>query len=253
MLEIQSLSVNYRGVLALEDICATLPAGKMVAAIGPNGAGKSTLLKAMLGLVPTNTGHVLFNGRPLLRQRRQVAYVPQRSQIDWDYPTSVSTVVMMARTTAIGWLKRADRQQRDIVREALERVEMWTLRHRRIGELSGGQQQRVFVARALAQQADLFLMDEPLTGVDKKSEGIIFNLLDELREQGKTIVVCSHEWGEALNRYDRLLLLNRRLLVCDKPQAVMTADNIQRAYGTAMQAGCCEGHQCQEPTLLGSR
>ena len=159
----------------------------------------------------------------------------------------------MARTTAIGWLKWADRQQRDIVRQALERVEMWTLRHRRIGELSGGQQQRVFVARALAQQADLFLMDEPLTGVDRKSEGIIFNLLDDLREQGKTIVVCSHEWGEALNRYDLLLLLNRRLLACDKPQAVMTADNIQRAYGTAMQAGCCEGHHCKEPTLLGAQ
>ena len=203
--------------------------------------------------VPADAGQVLFEGRPLLRQRQRVAYVPQRSQIDWDYPTSVWSVVMMARTTAIGWLRWANRQQRDIVREALERVEMWTLRHRQIGDLSGGQQQRVFVARALAQQADLFLMDEPLTGVDKKSEGIIFNLLDELREQGKTIVVCSHEWGEALNRYDRLLLLNRRLLVCDKPQAVMTADNIQKAYGTAMQVGCCEGHHCQEPTLLGSR
>ncbi|MEL7475094.1 MAG: metal ABC transporter ATP-binding protein, partial [Cyanobacteria bacterium J06555_12] len=205
-----------------------------------NGAGKSTLLKAMLGLVPTNTGHVLFNGRPLLRQRRRVAYVPQRSQIDWDYPTSVSTVVMMARTTAIGWLKWADCQQRDIVREALERVEMWTLRHRRIGELSGGQQQRVFVARALAQQADLFLMDEPLTGVDKKSEGIIFNLLDELREQGKTIVVCSHEWGESLNRYDRLLLLNRTLLANGTPHEVMTAGNIQQAFGAAMLVNLCE-------------
>ncbi|WP_017326416.1 metal ABC transporter ATP-binding protein [Synechococcus sp. PCC 7336] len=250
MLEIQSLSVNYRGVLALENICATLPAGELIGAIGPNGAGKSTLLKAMLGLVPANAGQVLLNGRPLARQRRQVAYVPQRSQIDWDYPTSAWSVVMMARTTAIGWLRWADRQQRQIVREALERVEMWDLRHRQIGELSGGQQQRIFLARALAQQADLFLMDEPLTGVDKRSERIIFDLLDELREQGKTIIVCSHEWGEALSRYDRLLLLNRRLLANDEPQMVMTLDNIRQAFGSAMQPGCCEGHPRPEPSRL---
>ena len=138
MLEIQSLSVNYRGGLALEDICATLPAGELVGAIGPNGAGKSTLLKAILGLVPSNGGKVLFDRRPLSQQRRRVAYLPQRSQIDWDYPTSAWTVVMMARTTAIGWLKWADRQQRKIVHAALERVGMWELRHRQIGELSGG-------------------------------------------------------------------------------------------------------------------
>lgn len=234
MLHIQHLSAHYRGLPALEDICATLPAGMLVGAVGPNGAGKSTLLKAMLGLVPASSGRVLFQGQPLARQRQQVAYVPQRSQIDWDFPASALSVVRMARTTALGWLRRSDRHQHEIVRDALERVEMWDLRHRQIGELSGGQQQRVFLARALAQQADLFLMDEPLTGVDKKSEGIIHHLLDELRSRGKTAIVCSHEWGEDLQRYDRLLLLNRRLLAYDTPAAVMTIANIQQAYGSAL-------------------
>ena len=237
-------------MLALDNVCATLPAGELIGAIGPNGAGKSTLLKAMLGLVPAQAGRVLLNGLPLKQQRRQVAYVPQRSQIDWDYPTSAWSVVMMARTTAIGWLKWANRHHRQIAREALERVGMWDLRHRQIGELSGGQQQRIFLARALAQEAELFLMDEPLTGVDKQSEGIILGLLDELRAQGKTIVVCSHEWGNSLNRYDRLLLLNRRLLANDTPQAVMTIDNIQQAFGTAMQVNLCEGHPAKRPLLV---
>lgn len=146
----------------------------------------------------------------------------------------------MARTTAIGWLKWATRSERDIVRSALEHVEMWNLRHRQIGQLSGGQQQRIFLARALAQQADIFLMDEPLTGVDKRSEQIISDLLSELRQQGKTIVVCSHEWGESLNRYDRLLLLNRTLLANGTPHEVMTAGNIQQAFGAAMLVNLCE-------------
>lgn len=240
MIEIQSLSVNYRGVLALEKVSATLPTGETIGLIGPNGAGKSTLLKAMLGLLPVNGGRVLLNGSPLSQQRRQVAYVPQRSPVDWDYPTSAWSVVMMARTTAIGWLKWATRSERDIVRLALEHVEMWNLRHRQIGQLSGGQQQRIFLARALAQQADIFLMDEPLTGVDKRSEQIISDLLSELRQQGKTIVVCSHEWGESLNRYDRLLLLNRTLLANGTPHEVMTAGNIQQAFGAAMLVNLCE-------------
>ena len=251
MIEIQSLSVNYRGVLALDNISATLPAGETIGLIGPNGAGKSTLLKAMLGLLPVSSGRVWLNGSPLSQQRRQVAYVPQRSHIDWDYPTSAWSVVMMARTTAIGWLKWANRAERDIVKAALERVEMWDLRHRQIGQLSGGQQQRIFLARALAQQADVFLMDEPLTGVDKRSEQIILELLDELRQRGKTIVVCSHEWGESLNRYDRLLLLNRHLLANGAPQAVMTAGNIRQAFGAAMRVNHCEEEvRDREPSLV---
>jgi manganese/iron transport system ATP-binding protein len=230
MLEVQNLSVNYRGIRALEDVSLSLLPGELVGLIGPNGAGKSTLIKAILGLA-AGAGQVLFRGRPLYRHRQCVAYVPQRSQIDWDYPITAWNVVMMAQTTRLGWLRSPDAHAKQRVTAALERVGMMPLRRRSIGELSGGQQQRVFLARALAQEADLFLLDEPLTGVDKKTEAMMLDLFAELKAQGKTLLVCSHEWGEALLRYDRLLLLNRRLIANDAPQSVMTIDNIQQAYG----------------------
>lgn len=235
MLEVQNLSVNYRKVQALEDVSLILNAGELVGLIGPNGAGKSTLLKAILGLVSVRTGQVLFKKQSLQRQRRQVAYVPQRSQIDWDYPITVWNVVMLARTAALGWFHCPERRSRSLVRWALEQVDMLPLSQSQIGELSGGQQQRVFLARALAQQADLFLLDEPFAGVDKRTEAIILRIFTQLKEQGKTLLVCSHEWGQTLNRYDRLLLLNRRLLANDAPEAVMTLENIQRAYGENLQ------------------
>ena len=230
MLEVQNLSVNYRGLRALEDVSLSLLPGELVGLIGPNGAGKSTLIKAILGLA-AGAGQVLFRGRPLHRHRQNIAYVPQRSQIDWDYPITAWNVVMMAQTTRLGWLCSPDARAKQRVATALERVDMMPLRRRSIGELSGGQQQRVFLARALAQEADLFLLDEPLTGVDKKTEAMMLDLFAELKAQGKTLLVCSHEWGEALLRYDRLLLLNRRLIANDAPQSVMTIDNIQQAYG----------------------
>jgi manganese/iron transport system ATP-binding protein len=236
MLEVQDISVHYRGVLALEPITFILASGELVGLIGPNGAGKSTLLKAMLGLVPTTTGHVLFEGMPLRRQRQRVAYVPQRSQIDWDYPITAWNVVMMARTVATGWFRCPSAVARQMVRSALEQVEMLELCHRQIGQLSGGQQQRVFLARALAQQADLFFLDEPFAGIDKKTETIMLDVFADLQAQGKVIVVCSHEWGTALQRYDRLLLLNRRLIANDTPSVVMTFENIQQAYGESLQS-----------------
>ena len=243
MLEVCHLSVNYRGIRALEDVSLTLLPGELVGLIGPNGAGKSTLIRAILGQAP-GAGQVLFRGQPLRSQRQKIAYVPQRSQIDWDYPITAWNVVMMAQTPRLGWLRwppgpvsrpspRARAQQ--TVAAALERVGMLSLRHRAIGELSGGQQQRVFLARALAQEADLFLLDEPLTGVDKKTEAILLDLFTELKAQGKTLLVCSHEWGEALQRYDRLLLLNQRLIANDRPQTVMTMENIQQAYGASLK------------------
>jgi len=230
MLEVHNLSVNYRGLRALEDVSLSLLPGELVGLIGPNGAGKSTLIKSILGLA-VGAGQVLFRGRPLHRHRQQIAYVPQRSQIDWDYPITAWNVVMMAQTTRLGWFRSPDARAKQRVSTALERVDMMPLRRRSIGELSGGQQQRVFLARALAQEADLFLLDEPLTGVDKKTEAMMLDLFAELKAQGKTLLVCSHEWGEALLRYDRLLLLNRRLIANDAPQSVMTIDNIQQAYG----------------------
>jgi len=230
MLEVEHLSVNYRHQPAIADISLRLMPGEIVGLIGPNGAGKSTLMKALLGLVPYR-GRVLLTGKPLQQQRQRVAYVPQRSQIDWDYPITAWNVVMMARTRAIGWLRTPDRRQRHIAQAALARVDMLSLAQRPIGQLSGGQQQRVFIARALAQQADVFLLDEPFTGIDKKTEALMLGVFAELRAQGKTLLVCSHEWGDSLNRYDRLLLLNRHLLADGKPRSVMTMENIYRAYG----------------------
>jgi manganese/iron transport system ATP-binding protein len=231
MLEVQHLSVNYRQTSVLEDIQLKLHPGELVGLIGPNGAGKSTLIQAILGLVPASRGQISVNGQPLYRCRHRVAYVPQRSHIDWDYPITAWNVVMMAQIRATGWFRTPNQAARQAAWTALERVEMLDLRHCQIRELSGGQQQRVFLARALAQNADLFFLDEPFTGIDKKTEAVMLRTFVELRAQDKALLVCSHEWGEALRRYDRLLLLNRKLLADDSPDRVMTLENMQRAYG----------------------
>jgi manganese/iron transport system ATP-binding protein len=232
MLEVQQLTVNYRGVRGLETVSFQVSSGQLVGIIGPNGAGKSTLLKALLGLVPKSGGVVSYCTCPLHQQLGKVAYIPQRSQIDWDYPITVWNVVMMARTRQLGWFRSPGRRAKEVVKAALERVEMLHLRDRRIGELSGGQQQRVFLARALAQQADLFLFDEPFTGVDKKTEAIMLEVFEELRSQGKILLLSTHEWGQSLNQLDRLLLLNQYLIADGSPQQVMTPENLHQAYGT---------------------
>ncbi|MBE9102136.1 ABC transporter ATP-binding protein [filamentous cyanobacterium LEGE 07170] len=236
MLEVQHLSVNYRQTSVLEDIHLVVHPGELVGLIGPNGAGKSTLIQSILGLVPAHQGQVLLDGQPLRRCQHRIAYVPQRSHIDWDYPITAWNVVMMAQTRAAGWFRRPNRDARRTVWAALERVEMLELRHRQIRELSGGQQQRVFLARALAQQADFFFLDEPFTGIDKKTEAVMLRTFTELQAQNKALLVCSHEWGDALRRYDRLLLLNRTLLADDVPDTVMTLENMQRAYSQTPSA-----------------
>lgn len=247
MLEVQQLAVNYRGTRGLDSISFQVQPGQLVGVIGPNGAGKSTMFKAMLGLIPKVGGVVHYCTCPLHRQLERVAYVPQRSQIDWDYPITVWNVVMMARTRQLGWFRSPGQPAQAIVQSALERVEMMNLRDRRIGELSGGQQQRVFLARALAQQADLFLFDEPFTGVDKKTEAIMLNVFAELRTEGKILLVSSHDWGQALNQLDRLLLLNQCLIADGAPQHVMTPENLQQAYGTTFHN---HWHQDFDSTLI---
>lgn len=231
MLEVQQLTVNYRGVRGLESVSFQVNSGQLVGIIGPNGAGKSTLLKALLGLVPASSGVIHYCTCPLHQQLERVTYIPQRSQIDWNYPITVWNVVMMARTRQLGWLRSPGRAAKEIVKAALERVGMLNLRDRRIGELSGGQQQRVFLARALAQQADLLLFDEPFTGVDKRTEAIMLEVFEELRSQGKILLLSTHEWG-SLNQLDRLLLLNQCLIAEGSPQQVMTPENLRQAYGT---------------------
>jgi manganese/iron transport system ATP-binding protein len=234
-LEVQNLSVRYREVAALSDISFSIKSGSLVGLIGANGAGKSTLLKAMLDLIPAQTGQVFYNRKPLKQQRQKVAYLPQRSQIDWDYPVTVWNVVMMSRTLHSGWFGQISRQSKEIVREVLERVELYELRDRPIKQLSGGQQQRVFLARALAQQADILLLDEPLSAVDKKTEALMWNIYNELRQEGKTLLISCHEWGDSLDRYDQLLLLNRHLVASGTPRQVLTPANIQSAYGTSIE------------------
>jgi manganese/iron transport system ATP-binding protein len=235
MLEVQNLSVNYREVTALSNISFSIQSGSLVGLIGANGAGKSTLLKAMLDLIPAQQGQVFYHERSLKQQRQKVAYLPQRSQIDWDYPVTVWNVVMMSRTMHSGWFGRTSRQSKEIVRAALERVELDDLRDRPIKNLSGGQQQRVFLARALAQQADILLLDEPMTAVDKKTEALMWNIYSELRQEGKTLLISCHEWGNTLDRYDQLLLINRHLVASGTPRQVLTPENIQSAYGASVE------------------
>ncbi|NJL56551.1 metal ABC transporter ATP-binding protein [bacterium] len=211
-----------------------LGAGELVGIFGPNGAGKSTMIKAMLGLIQSVNGTTLFLGKPLTQQLAQVAYVPQRSQIDWDYPVTVWNVAMMARTIQTGLFRQPSRQSRELVKAALERVGMYELRDRSIGELSGGQQQRVFLARALAKQADLLIFDEPFVGVDRKTEDIMFEIFAELKSQAKTLLVISHDLSETLSHYDRIVLLNKRLIAIGSRHEVMTDDNLKAAYGSPM-------------------
>jgi manganese/iron transport system ATP-binding protein len=230
MLAIQDLSVRYRKNLALERASLTIQPQRIVGVIGPNGAGKSTLIKAMLDLI-SHTGTVTYKDQPLKGQMKQVAYVPQRTAVDWDYPATVEDVVMMGRCIHIGWLRWASTKDREIVRESLVRVGMESFAERQIGELSGGQQQRVFIARALAQKADLLFFDEPFVGVDQTSEAIIFQIFEELRNEHKTLLVVNHDLGEAISHYDDILLLKNRVVAFGPRDTVFNDENLALAYG----------------------
>ncbi|MGF1589670.1 MAG: metal ABC transporter ATP-binding protein [Pleurocapsa sp.] len=230
MLEVCNLSVNYRHTWAVKNVSFTLQPGQVTGLLGSNGAGKSTLIEAILGLVPLADGVVKWMGKPVTKQLNKVAYVPQRSQIDWDYPVTVERAVMMGRVAITGWFRQHNRRSKTLVRNALERVGMWQYRQRQIGELSGGQQQRVFIARAIAQEADLLLFDEPFNNVDRQTETIIFEIFAELKAQQKTLLVISHDLSETLNNYDQLLLLNKKLIACGSQAEVLTNENINQAY-----------------------
>jgi manganese/iron transport system ATP-binding protein len=228
---VNHLEVYYRTVEALKDITLQVLPGRVTGMIGPNGAGKSTLLKAMLGLIPANSGHVFYHSQPLQEWLEMVAYVPQRSQIDWTYPATVWDVVMMGRVRKTGWFRRFSPVSRRQGMEALERVEMSAYRDRPIGQLSGGQQQRVFLARSLAQKADIFFFDEPFVGVDQKTESIIFNIFHELADAGKIVLVVNHDLGKSITNFDDLILLNKELIAAGERQNVLKEENLHRAYG----------------------
>jgi len=230
MLEVANLSVNYRHTPAVENVSFTLQPGQVTGLLGSNGAGKSTLVKAILGLIPVTDGIVRWIGKPVCKQLNKVAYIPQRSQIDWDYPVTVERAVLMGRVSSTGWFRNHSRHSKLLMRNALERVGMWQYRQRQIRELSGGQQQRVFLARAIAQEADLLLFDEPFNNVDRQTETIIFDIFAELKAQQKALLVISHDLGETLNNYDRLLLMNKKLIAFGTKEEVLTNENINQAY-----------------------
>lgn len=229
-ISIANLWVNYRTQEALRDVNCIVKPGRLTGIFGPNGAGKSTLLKAMLGLVPSN-GIVQYKGKPLVSQLEKVAYVPQRSQIDWTYPATVWDVVMMGRVKKTGWLRQFSTVSRQVAKSAIERVGMLELSNRPIGQLSGGQQQRVFLARALAQEAEIFCFDEPFVGIDQKTQVVIFQVFHELAAAGKIVLVVNHDLGESISHFDDLILLNRELIATGSRHEVLTEENLSRAYG----------------------
>lgn len=231
MLKVNNLTVNYRHTWALQGVSFQLQPGQLTGLFGPNGAGKSTLVKGMMGLIPGVKGEITFNSKPLLKQLKRVAYVPQRTQIDWNYPITVEKVVMMGRIPSTGWFKNPGKRSHYLVRQALERVGMWQYRQHRIGELSGGQQQRVFLAKAIAQQADLYFFDEPFNNIDRQTEGIIFEIFAELKAQQKTLLVISHDLSQTINYYDYILLLNKQLIASGSLTKVFTNENINKTYG----------------------
>ena len=228
---VDNLGVYYRTVEALRDISLNLVPGKVTGVFGPNGAGKSTLVKAMLGLIPAKSGTVSYDGQPIQHHLEKVAYVPQRSQIDWTYPVTVWDVVMMGRIRKTGWFRRFSSVSRRRGMAALDRVQMSEFKNRPIGQLSGGQQQRVFLARSLAQEAEIFFFDEPFVGVDQKTEDIIFDIFHKLADEGKIVVVVNHDLGESITNFDELILLNKELIASGQRKDVLKDENLQRAYG----------------------
>jgi len=234
ILDVSDLTVHYDGTTALDCISFSLTVGERVAVVGPNGAGKSTLFKVVAGVLPASRGIVnVFGHGPV--GHICIAYVPQRSQVDWRFPANVADVVMMGRTGKIGLFRWPGGKDWNIVRESLELVGMANLSKRQIGELSGGQQQRVFTAQALAQEADLILMDEPLTGLDAPSQEAIFQLLDELQARKVTVMIATHDLHLAAERFDRVMLLNRKLLGFGPPAEIILPERLVAAYGGHIQ------------------
>ena len=230
-IEVRDLTVAYRDQPVLWDVDLDVPAGVLMAVVGPNGAGKTTLIKSILGLVRPAAGQVLVHGRPYREQRRLVAYVPQRGSVDWDFPTSVLDVVMMGRYASLGWLRRPGARERAQALASLEQVGMHTFADRQISQLSGGQQQRVFLARALVQDAQVYIMDEPFQGVDAKTERAIIAVLQSLRAAGRTVVAVHHTLQTVKDYFDRVALLNVRLVAAGAVTDVFTEANLRLAYG----------------------
>ncbi len=231
VLSVRDLSVYYGDEPAVEDICFKLSAGKLIGVVGPNGAGKSTMIKAIVGSVKPASGVIEVFGSTDARVRRRITYVPQRGSVDWDFPVTVQDVVTQGRYGSVGLLKRFSAEDHAQVARALALVNLTELAERQIGELSGGQQQRVFLARALAQQGDIYLMDEPFVGVDAATESAIVDVLRDLRDDGKTVLVVHHDLSTVREYFDEVILLNQKLIVHGPIDACFTPELLQKTYG----------------------
>lgn len=230
-LSVKDLTVAYDGHPAIENVNWDAPASGLLAIIGPNGAGKSTLLKSILGLVPAAAGEIRIRGKSIEAARGELAYVPQRSSVDWDFPATALDVVAMGLYRRIGWMKPVRRANREEARKQLERVGLAEFENRQIGALSGGQQQRVFVARALAQNASTYLLDEPFAGVDATTEKVMIEVFRGLRDSGSLVVCVHHDLSSVPDIFDHVLLLNRHVIASGPVKTTFTQPNIARTYG----------------------
>lgn len=234
MIKIKDLNVDYFGNPALSNVSVEIPFGYSVGIIGPNGAGKSTFIKALLNIVKASSGEVTIDGEPIKNKQSKIAYVPQKSDVDLSFPITVEDTVLTGTYPNIKLFRRPGKKEREIVKTAMEMVDITNLAKRQISNLSGGQLQRVFIARALAQQADVFFLDEPFVGIDLVSETIIVDLLKELRAEGKTVVVVHHDLHEVEAYFDKLMILNKELVAFGDVKDVFNTENIQKAYGSSL-------------------
>ena len=232
-LSISGLNFAYRDSLVLRDVSLDLPQGVVLGIVGPNGAGKSTLMKTVVGLLKPARGTITCFGQPLPKVRRRVGYMRQASSVDWDFPTTVSDVVLMGTYGGLGWFRRPGRKERDVAAAALERVGIPHLANRPISQLSGGERQRTFLARLLAQQSDLLLLDEPFAGVDAASQETITNVLHGLRDEGRTVVIVHHDLATVPTLCDWTCLLSRTVMGFGPTKEVFTDETVKRAYGLA--------------------
>ncbi len=230
-LSVHAMTVSYNQRPVLWDVDYDAPTASIIAIVGPNGAGKSTFLKAIVEAIPRSTGVVEFWGKPFSKARNRIAYVPQRESVDWDFPVSVLDVVAMGRYAKMGWFKSVSEKHLQVARQSLAKVGMEGFAHRQISQLSGGQQQRVFIARALAQEADLYLMDEPFAGVDAATEAVIVSILRDLRSTGKTVMCVHHDLTTITQYFDQVLLLNTRLIASGPVKTTFTKENLGKTYG----------------------
>lgn len=230
-IEIKHLNVSYYEQLVLNDINLNIPKGVMCAISGPNGAGKTTLVKSILNFIPHLTGSIKINGKDLKQEIDNISYVPQKESVNWQFPTTVSDVALMGTYRELGWFKRPGKTQKDKANQAMKQLGILDLADKEIASLSGGQQQRVFLARMLCQDADIIFLDEPLVGIDKKSEQIIMNILNQLKEEGKTIIVVHHDLATIEKYFDYLVLVNHKIVTSGYVKDIFTPDNINQAYG----------------------